>query len=134
MTNPSAEIVRQEPRRHFLRRGAQGLGLGALASLLRAETDGGTLPGLRRFAPKATKIIYMHMVGGPPQLDMFDYKPGLKDWYDKDLPASIRQGQRLTTMTSGQTRFPIAPSIYNFQQHGKCGAWISDLLPNTAKV
>jgi hypothetical protein len=134
MTNPIDEIVQQETRRHFFRRGAQGLGLGALAILLKAETDGGPLPGLPHFAPKATNIIYMHMVGGPPQLDLFDYKPGLKDWYDKDLPASIRQGQRLTTMTSGQTRFPIAPSIYNFQQQGKSGAWISELLPNTAKV
>ena len=76
----------------------------------------------------------MHMLGGPPQQDLFDYKPGLKDWYDKDLPDSIRQGQRLTTMTSGQTRFPIAPSVYKFAQHGQSGAWVSELLPYTAKM
>ena len=76
----------------------------------------------------------MHMLGGPPQQDLFDYKPGLKDWYDKDLPDSIRQGQRLTTMSSGQARFPIAPSIYKFSQHGQSGAWVSELLPHTAKM
>ena len=76
----------------------------------------------------------MHMLGGPPQQDLFDYKPGLKDWYNKDLPDSIRQGQRLTTMTSGQTRFPIAPSVYKFAQHGQSGAWVSELLPYTAKM
>ena len=76
----------------------------------------------------------MHMLGGPPQQDLFDYKPGLKDWYDKDLPDSIRQGQRLTTMSSGQTRFPVAPSIYKFSQHGQSGAWVSELLPYTAKM
>ena len=69
------------------------------------------------------------MVGGPPQMDMYDYKPMMDDWYDKDLPDSIRKGQRLTTMTSGQTRFPIAPSKYKFAQHGKCGMWVSELLP-----
>ena len=76
----------------------------------------------------------MHMLGGPPQQDLFDYKPGLKDWYDKDLPDSVRQGQRLTTMSSGQARFPIAPSIYKFSQHGQSGAWVSELLPHTAKM
>ena len=76
----------------------------------------------------------MHMLGGPPQQDLFDYKPGLKDWYDKDLPDSIRQGQRLTTMSSGQARFPIAPSVYKFSQHGQSGAWVSELLPHTAKM
>ena len=125
--------IKDETRRQFFRRGAQGLGLGALATLLHGETGNG-LPGIPHFPPRAKSIIYMHMVGGPPQMDLFDYKPQMKDWYDKDLPASIRQGQRLTTMTSGQTRFPIAPSIYKFQQYGQSGAWISELLPNTAKA
>src|SRR6185503_7232998 len=70
----------------------------------------------------------------PPQHDLFDYKPGLKDWYDKDLPDSIRQGQRLTTMSSGQARFPIAPSVYKFAQYGQSGAWVSELLPNTEQI
>ena len=94
----------------------------------------GGLPDLPHFAPKAKRAVYMHMLGGPPQQDLFDYKPGLKDWYDKDLPDSVRQGQRLTTMSSGQARFPIAPSIYKFSQHGKSGAWVSELLPHTAKM
>jgi hypothetical protein len=74
------------------------------------------------------------MVGAPPQIDLFDYKPKMKDWYDKDLPESVRQGQRLTTMTAAQSRFPIAPSIFTFQQHGQSGAWMSELLPYTAKM
>ena len=73
------------------------------------------------------------MVGGPPQMDLYDYKPKMNDWYDKDLPDSIRQGQRLTTMTSGQARFPIAPSKFKFAQHGKCGMWVSELLPWTCE-
>ena len=67
-------------------------------------------------------------------MDLFDYKPKMDELFDKDLPESIRKGQRLTTMTSGQTRFPIAPSKYKFAQHGKCGAWVSELLPWTAKI
>ncbi len=73
------------------------------------------------------------MVGGPSQMDLFDYKPQMQEWFDKDLPDSIRMGQRLTTMTSGQKRFPIAPSKFKFAQHGQCGMWISELLPNLAK-
>ncbi len=80
------------------------------------------------------RAIYLHMVGAPPQLETFDYKPKMKDWFDKDLPDSIRQGQRLTTMTSGQSRFPIAPSIFDFKQHGQSGAWVSELLPHTARM
>jgi hypothetical protein len=74
------------------------------------------------------------MVGGPSQLDLFDYKPVMQEWYDKDLPDSIRMGQRLTTMTSGQARFPIAPSKYKFEQHGKSGMWVSELFPWKAKM
>ena len=77
--------------------------------------------GLPHFPPKVKRAIYLHMVGAPPQMDLFDYKPKMKDWYDKDLPESIRQGQRLTTMTSGQSRFPIAPSVFKFAQHGQSG-------------
>ena len=74
------------------------------------------------------------MNGGPSQMDLFDYKPKMDAMFDKDLPDSIRKGQRLTTMTSGQARFPIAPSKYKFAQHGKSGMWVSELLPWTAKI
>jgi uncharacterized protein (DUF1501 family) len=122
--------------------GARGLGSLALFSLLadqklEAATDKtaiGGLPGLPHYAPKAKRAIYLHMLGAPPQLETFDYKPGLQNLFDKDLPDSVRSGQRLTTMTSGQTRFPIAPSIFKFQRYGKSGAWVSELLPYTAKM
>ena len=74
------------------------------------------------------------MVGGPPQVDLFDYKPVMREWFDKDLPESIRMGQRLTTMTSGQSRFPVAPSTFKFAQHGESRMWVSEVLPWTAKM
>jgi hypothetical protein len=140
------EWVRTETRRQFFSRGANAIGTAALASLLgndlgsaRAATnppaDGAAaLQALGpHFAPKTKHVIYLHMVGGPSQMDLFDYKPQAAEWYDKDLPDSIRMGQRLTTMTSGQKRFPIAPSKFKFAQHGKSGMWVSELLPNLAK-
>jgi len=143
------QYVRSETRRQFFRQGGNALGAAALAALgmpLAAHTaensdavgsnstpnNGlGTLP---HFPAKAKRVIYLHMVGGPSQMDLFDYKPQMNEWYDKDLPESIRNGQRLTTMTSGQARFPIAPSKYKFAQYGRNGMWISELLPETAKV
>jgi hypothetical protein len=93
------------------------------------------LPGLPHHAAKAKAVIYIHMNGGPSQLDMWDYKPGLKDYFDKDIPPSVQGGQRLTTMTSGQARFPVAPSIFKFERVGRCGRWIStELLPHTAGI
>jgi uncharacterized protein (DUF1501 family) len=89
---------------------------------------------LPHFAPKAKQVIYLHMVGGPSQHDLYDYKPDLHRWYDKDLPPSVRNGQRLTTMTSGQSRFPIAPTKYKFERHGKSGMWVTELLPWTASM
>lgn len=133
------EFKRYETRRQFFSRGKNVLGYAALSSLLGngfAEWAAGAaeLPNkLPNFAPKAKRIIYLHMVGGPSQMDLYDYKPVMADWYDKDLPDSIRKGQRLTTMTSGQKRFPVAPSKFKFAQHGKCGMWVSELLPQTAK-
>ena len=124
------EAVLAETRRQFFSRGARGLGGLALASLT-GQAATATLP---HFPAKAKRCIYLHMVGAPPQQDLLDYKPKMVDWFDKDLPASIRQGQRLTTMTSGQSRFPIAPSIFKFNQYGKSGAWVSELLPYTAKM
>ena len=133
--NPHDEAVHVETRRQLLGRSAYGIGALALNAL--GATTGkvtGALPGLPHFAPKAKRIIYLHMVGAPPQMDLLDYKPKMAEWYDKDLPESIRQGQRLTTMTSGQARFPIAPSVFKFAQHGKSGAWMSELIPNMAKM
>ena len=136
------EAVRAETRRQFFARSATGLGGLALASLFQDEAHAaaprveavGGLPSLPHFAPKAKRAIYLHMVGSPPQQETYDYKPAMREWFDKDLPDSIRQGQRLTTMTSGQTRFPIAPSAFEFHRHGQSGAWVSDLLPYTAKM
>src|SRR5262245_57955692 len=113
-------------RRHFFRQGALGLGTAALASLLAegaAPKQGGQrhggLPALPHFAPKAKRAIYLFMNGGPAQMDLWDYKPKMVEQFDRDLPDSIRQGQRLTTMTSGQKRFPVAPSKYKFAQQDR---------------
>ncbi|MFN0009814.1 MAG: DUF1501 domain-containing protein, partial [Planctomycetota bacterium] len=108
------------------------LGVGALASVLRGA-DG--VPG-PHFRPKAKRIIYLHMEGGPSQIDLFDHKPGLRGRFDEDLPDSVRQGQRLTGMTSGQTRFPVAPSIFQFTRYENRheGAWISELMPHLGTV
>jgi uncharacterized protein (DUF1501 family) len=133
--DPSEECVVNEARRQLLR---GGLGAVALSQLLSAapKAEGGVpgLPGLPHFAPKAKRVIYLHMVGAPPQHDLFDWKPKMKDWFDKDLPESIRSGQRLTTMTAGQARFPIAPTVFKFGKHGKSGMELSELLPWTAKM
>ncbi|MCE9630648.1 MAG: DUF1501 domain-containing protein [Planctomycetia bacterium] len=122
-------------RRQFLGTSCAGVGTAALASLLgtRAQAAAG-LPGFPNFPPKARRVIWLTQAGAPSQIDLFDHKPNLKDQFDKDLPASIRQGQRLTGMTSGQSRFPIAPSLFTFKQHGASGIWMSDLLPHTAKI
>lgn len=122
------EAVLLETRRQMFGRTARGFGALALSQMI---GEGKSIP---HFAPKAKRAIYLHMVGAPPQMDLFDYKPKMKDWFDKDLPESIRAGQRLTTMTSGQSRFPIAPSVFKFAQYGQNGAWISELMPNVAKM
>ena len=141
--NPCRESALVETRRHFFSRAATGIGTVALASLVKpdlfaansadAERIGG-IPGVPHFAPKAKRVIYLFMSGAPSQLDMWDYKPKMNDWFDKELPDSVRNGQRITTMTSGQARFPIAPSTFKFNQHGSNGAWVSELLPYTAKM
>ncbi len=92
------------------------------------------LHGLPHFAPKAKAIIYLHMNGGPSQIDTWDYKPHLQEQFDKDLPDTIRKGQRITTMTSGQARLPVAPSKFKFAQHGQSQRWVSELLPFTSKI
>ena len=140
--HPFREAIRAETRRQFFSTAAKGIGGLALANLLADDAFAlpqtneaiGGLPSLPHFAPKATRCIYLHMMGGPPQQELLDYKPKMKDLFDTDLPASIRQGQRLTTMTSEQSRFPIAPSFFEFSQHGQSGAWFSELLPHTASM
>ena len=130
------DYVRYETRRQFFRKFGSFMGTAALASLwprFANAGEGGKVVA-PHFAPKAKRVIYLHMVGGPSQMDLYDYKPKMGDFYDKDLPESVRMGQRLTTMTSGQARFPIAPSKYKFAQHGKSGMWVSELLPWTAKM
>jgi hypothetical protein len=93
------------------------------------------LPGLPHFAPKAKAIIYLHLNGGPPQHDTWDYKPKLAEFFDKDLPPSVQGGQRLSTMTSGQTRFPVAPTKFKFEQMGQSGMWMNtELMPFTSKI
>jgi len=140
--NPLFEQQLLCTRRQFF--GSSGLRLGGLAVAMmagkslaigRAASDRmhPGLPELPHFAPKGKAIIYLHMNGGPAQLDTWDYKPKLVEFFDKDLPDSIRNGQRITTMTSGQARFPVAPSMFKFEQHGNCGRWVSELLPHTAK-
>ncbi|MCA9230388.1 MAG: DUF1501 domain-containing protein [Planctomycetales bacterium] len=140
--DPIQQHFQEETRRHFFKRGALGLGTAALASLLperpltaaAANAAVGGLPELPHFAPKAKRAIYLFMAGAPSQMDMFDYKPEMDNWFDKDLPETVRQGQRLTTMTSGQARFPIAPSKYSFQKYGDSGATISELLPYHSRM
>jgi len=104
---------------------------------LGSEQAKGDAPGpspRTHHVPRARNVIYLHMVGGPAQMDLYDYKPRMNAWFDRDLPDSVRMGQRLTTMTSGQARFPIAPSKYRFRQHGRSGMWVSELLPWTARM
>lgn len=126
-------------RRHFLGKASLGLGSVALGSLLIpdlfSKQEGTVQPlGLPHFAPKAKRIIYLFQNGAPSQLESFDYKPLLNKMTGEELPASIRMGQRLTGMTSGQAKFPLVGSHFSFKQYGKSGAWVSELFPNIAKV
>jgi hypothetical protein len=124
-------------RRTFLANTAAGIGLAALGSLVgelsAAEEKGPALPGLPHFQPKAKRVIYLFQSGAPSQMDLFDHKPGLAKHRGEDLPDSIRQGQRLTGMTAGQAKFPVAPSIFKFDRHGDSGQWFCELLPHTAR-
>ncbi len=136
--SPIAENLNAGTRRHFFRSGAMGLGGAALSSLMArdAVAAGEVPPAFRKIAPKAKRAIYLFMSGAPSQIDMFDYKPAMGELFDKDLPESVRMGQRLTTMTSGQKRFPIAPSKYAFEKvdNNADGAWVSELMPFTKKM
>ncbi len=139
--NPLDEQRLIETRRHFFSRSARGIGAAALGSLVananpaRAEaTSASGLAGLPHFAPKAKRVIYLFQSGGPSQMDLFDPKPAMDKMHGVDLPESVRMGQRLTGMTSGQAKFPIANSIYKFQRHGESGATVSELMPHVAKI
>jgi hypothetical protein len=133
-------------RRQLFGLASKGIGIGALASLLdgnlRAalpgsqpgQDPGAGLPGLPHFPPKAKRVIFLHQSGGPSQIDLFDYKPALPRFQGSELPASVRMGQRITGMTSGQGKLPVASSVFKFGQHGQSGAWVSELLPHTAKI
>jgi len=144
--NPLLEYHLQQTRRQFF--GNAGVRLGGLAlAMLGAKYAGGRalasdapervhppLPGFPHFAPRAKNLIYLHMNGGPSQIDTWDYKPMLEAQFDQDLPDSVKMGQRITTMTSGQARFPVAPSMFKFTQAGQCGRWISELFPHQREI
>src|SRR5436309_9654841 len=130
-------MIEHLTRRHFFGRTATGIGIAALASLLEGDLKSavvGGLDGLPHHKPTAKRVIYLFQSGGPSQMELFDYKPLLNERRGTDLPDSIRQGQRLTGMTSAQTSFPVVPSMFKFAQHGKSGAWVSELMPHTAKI
>jgi len=142
MSEIYSDYLHKMNRRHFFSKASLGIGSLALGSFFGcnsfnkgttfSKTDG--LLNAPHFAPKAKRIIYLFQSGGPSQIDLFDHKPLLMKMRGKDLPDSIRQGQRLTGMTSGQSSFPLAPAIFDFKQHGQSGAWVSELMPHTAKV
>ena len=120
-------------RRQFLARGTAAAGAAALATLLNPRTAHAGIPGLPHFAPRAKRIIWLTQGGAPSQFELFDPKPGLRAMFNKDMPESIRGGQRLTGMTAKQARFPIAPSVYQFAKQGRCGMELSELLPFTSQ-
>ena len=137
--NPAIEYHRLATRRQFFQGAGLKVGGLALATLMgksavaRAAAETAVhppLPGFPHFAPRAKRLIYLHMNGAPSQLDLFDYKPQMQDYYDKDLPDSVRNNQRITTMTSGQKRFPVAPSIFKFKRCGRSGMLMSELVPH----
>jgi Protein of unknown function (DUF1501) len=114
-------------RRHFFGLGALGIGHAALASTM-------GLPGFPDHKPTAKRVIYLFQSGGPSQMELFDYKPRLTEFEKKELPESVRMGQRLTQMSASQSSFPVVPSRFKFARHGSSGAWVSELLPHTANV
>ncbi len=142
--NPVLEYSLMETRRYFFGRLAAGLGTAALASVINPSLLGATetamsdapssSPSILHHSAKAKRVIWLFMADAPSQIDLFEHKPKMQEMFDKDLPDSVRNGQRITTMTSGQARFPIAPSVFKFLQHGQSGAWVSELLPEIASI
>ena len=140
--NPIQEYQLRETRRYFFGKAAAGIGGAALASVMKPQSlfaepavneSAGILPALHH-APTAKRVIWLFMADGPSQMDLFDYKPKMQEYFDKDLPESVRNGQRITTMTSGQTRFPIAPTVFKFRPYGENGTLISELLPEIGSI
>jgi hypothetical protein len=141
--HPIEERARLLTRRHLFHRGATGIGVAALASLLNpdlfareaatSQTVPGTLSELHH-PPRAKHVIYLFMSGGPSHIDLLDYKPQLGQHHGTELPGSVRMGQRITGMTAGQKSFPCVSPMFEFRQHGECGAWISELLPNVGTI
>lgn len=119
----------RQTRRHFFGRGAAGLGAAALSTLLVPPSQASI-----HIAPRAKRVIYLFMHGGPSQLDLFDHKPQLKAFHGQELPESVRQGQRLTGMTSGQKSLPVVSSMFSFARYGQSGTWVSDALPRLASI
>ncbi|MCH2582639.1 MAG: DUF1501 domain-containing protein [Planctomycetes bacterium] len=142
--NPLEQYQLEMTRRQLLSTGSRFLGATALTSLIgqdqvfSADTIPGTeaqgLPDLPHFAPKAKRVIYLFMAGGPSHIDTFDFKPELRKIHGKELPESIRQGQRLSTMTSGQKSFPCVAPMFKFNRHGKHGTWVSEILPKVSEI
>ncbi len=136
--HPFHESRLLQTRRQFFGRTASGIGIAALASLLdesvgRADSRPGTLRTLHHTA-QAKRVIYLFMSGGPSHIDLFDYKPQLRQLHGTELPASVRMGQRITGMTAGQTSFPCVAPMFRFARHGQCGLWLSELLPHTGTI
>jgi hypothetical protein len=129
--NPLHQFAQTMTRRHFLN---TTLGSAALASLIGTQTQAQLARSVPHFVPKAKHVIYLFQSGGPSHLELFDYKPRLRSLHGSELPASIRQGQRLTGMTSGQSSFPVIAPRFGFQRHGKNGVWLSELLPHTGRI
>jgi hypothetical protein len=142
MLSAQDELKLAMTRRHFFGRTAGGIGGAALASLLNPALFAASVPdrrtgglaGFPNFPPTAKNVIFLFQSGGPSQMDLFDYKPTLKKYQGQDLPDSVRMGQRITGMTSGQSTLPVASSMFKFSRHGQSGAWISELLPHTAAI
>ncbi len=124
-------------RRSFLNQlgmGLGGLALGSMVNPLKAVTDKGPALASTHFPGTAKRIIYLFQSGGPSQMDLFDYKPRLNQEHGKELPDSVRRGQRLTGMSTSQASFPLAGSPFEFKQHGESGAWFSETLPHMASI
>ncbi len=139
--NPQQERAAYLTRRQFFSRTAVGIGGAALASVMNpslfaemASPRVGGLPGVPHFAPKAKRVIYLLQNGGPPHLDMFDYKPGMEKLRGQEIPESILGGKRFSTMTSGQKAKLVLPPYAGFKQYGQSGAWVCDFLPKTAQI